>query len=577
MASHFFFGGRLHTTPIAVSAVDDTKMSPQNPAVGNFIAVIGPADAGKPKSALWFSNPREAASVLKGGEGLVGVRKAFSPSPATGGPAKVLFVRVDAATQSTLTLKDAAGEDAIVLTSELYGLYANQIRVQVETGSDFGKRVTTRVNNDYYVADNLGRAAFKVRYSGASASALIDVTPTTVVLKAGTASSEVVVATIALADAPTVQQLCDRINSYPGFLATPDGAGALAPTLRGLDGIEAANCKTADVAVRADLAEIIRWINSNAEGFVKASRPAAAKAAPVNVGYTYLTGAASPAALNQDWLDAIDVLTAEDVQWVVPLSANAGVHAAVDAHCVYMSDAGRKERRAFVGPAIGLTVDDVKLLPRALGSDRTSLCWPGHYDTDQVTGEKVLLAPYMSAVLVAGGFAGLNPGNAMTNKPVRMLGLEYNPSFPSDTDLLINSGVLTFENTAKGIKVCRSITTWLANDNYNRVEVSTGAATDHVVRAVREAVEPLVGKKASPQILAQAAQVTESVLKQLARPEPGGPGVIVGDDGSPAYRNIAVSIQGDVLHIAFECSPVVPLNFVAVAVSVVPYSGSVTL
>lgn len=576
MASHFFFGGRLHTTPIAVSAVDDTKMSPQNPAVGNAIAIVGPADAGKPKTALTFSTPREAAQVLKGGEGLAAVRKAFSPSPATGGPSKVLFVRVDPATPSTLTLEDADGNDSIVLTSDLFGLYANQLRVQIET-VDGLKRVTTRLLNDYYTADRLGKLAMKVRYSGASAAATVDVTPTTLVLKAGTVGSLVAVATINLADAPTVQQLADRINSYAGFLATPAQNAVLAKTLRGLDGMTAVDCKGADAEVRADLAAIIEWFNGNAEGFVTASRPAAATKPPVDMAYTYLTGATSPAALNQDWLDAIDVLTAEDVQWIVPLSANAGIHSAVDAHCVFMSDAGRKERRAFVGPAAGLTVEEVRLLPAALGSDRTSLVWPGHYDTDQLTGERVLLPPYMSAVLVAGGFAGLNPGNAMTNKPVRAAGLEINPSFPADTDVLINSGVCTFENTPRGIKVCRSISTWLANDNYNRVEVSCGAATDYMVRAVREAVEPLVGKKASPQILALAAQTTESVLKSLARPEPGGPGVIVGDDTNPAYRNIAVSISGDVLHIEFEASPVVPLNFVAVAVAVVPYSGSVTL
>jgi hypothetical protein len=74
-----------------------------------------------------------------------------------------------------------------------------------------------------------------------------------------------------------------------------------------------------------------------------------------------------------------------------------------------------------------------------------------------------------------------------------------------------------------------------------------------------------------------AAQVTESVLKGLARPEPGGPGVIVGDERSPPYRNIQVSIEGDVLFVSFEASPVVPLNFIALSVSVVPYRGSITV
>jgi hypothetical protein len=574
MASHFFFNGRLHTTPIAVSAVDDTRMSPQNPAVGNFIAILGSADAGEPQKALTFSSPREAERALKGGELLVAVRKAFAPSASTAGPAKVTVVRVDRATRSTLTLKDSTGSDAVVLTSQLFGLYANQIRVMVETGTLAGKRITTRLGNDYYVSDNIGRSAFKLRYAGAGASALADVTPTTVVLKAGTSGSETTIATINLVDTPTVQQLVDRINSYAGFTATITAGSALKPTVRALDGVTAADCKTADLDVRRDLQEIIEWFNGNAEGFMEATRPTAAVKMPANISYTFLTGATQTAPVYQDWVDGLDVLTNEDVQWIVPLSPDAGVHAAADAHCVFMSDAGRKERRAFVGPESGLDVDDVKLLPRQLGSDRTALVWPGHYDIDPLTGLKTLLPPYMSAVLVAGGFAGVNPGTPMTNKSVRCQGLEYNPSFPADTDILINSGVLTFENTARGIRVCRSISTWLENDNFNRVEVSCGAAVDFMVRAVREALEPLVGSKASPQILGRAAQITESVLLGLARPEPQGPAVIVGDRGSPPFQNIQCSIEGDVLFVAFEASPVVPLNFVAISVSVVPYRGT---
>ena len=122
----------------------------------------------------------------------------------------------------------------------------------------------------------------------------------------------------------------------------------------------------------------------------------------------------------------------------------------------------------------------------------------------------------------------------------------------------------------------KSISTWLVNDNYNRVEISTGVALDYVARTVREALEVFVGRKASPITLYEAITTTDSVLRELSRPEPVGVGVIVGDEASPAYRNITAEIQGDILRVWFECSPVIPINFVLVGVYAKAYSGSMS-
>nr|MCU0383927.1 hypothetical protein [Cyclobacteriaceae bacterium] len=62
----------------------------------------------------------------------------------------------------------------------------------------------------------------------------------------------------------------------------------------------------------------------------------------------------------------------------------------------------------------------------------------------------------------------------------------------------------------------------------------------------------------------------------LALPEPQGPGVLAGDDESPAYRNIRARLEGDVLRVEFECSPVIPVNYVLVTIYAVPYSGAAT-
>src|SRR5690606_32582927 len=115
----------------------------------------------------------------------------------------------------------------------------------------------------------------------------------------------------------------------------------------------------------------------------------------------------------------------------------------------------------------------------------------------------------------------------------------------------IKGGVLCVENTPTGYKVVQSITTWQANDNYNRVEISVGVAVDFVARNVRNALDILRGEKNSPIAVSRAVSITESTLRELARPEPAGPGVIVGDAENPAYRNIEARADGDVLWVQF--------------------------
>lgn len=570
MASRLFFNGRQYTTPVTVSAVEDSAMSPRNPATGNNLAILGISEGGKPNTPLTFGSPQEAARVLRGGEGLKAVRKAFAPSAATGGPRKITFIRVGQPTRSSLTLKDAAAASSIVLTSDIYGIPANTLKVKVEAGSLRGKKLTTQLGNEYCTADNIFREAFTVAYAGTEATATIDVTDTSVVLKAPVATT---LATISLDEFPTVQQLCDRISAVAGFTATPKAGSELNGTLNKLDGVTAGDVKAGTVTVTAHLQACIDWFNGAGENFVSAARAAGATAAPAAVPFTYMTGAAAPAPTVEDWTTALEVLQGVDVQWVVPLSGSATVQAATDAHVVFMSDVGGKERRAVVGCIAGTDVSGAISAAASLASDRTALAWPGHYELDD--NEQLQLLPgYMTAVLVAAAFAGVNPGVALTNKTLRVQGLEFQARNPVDTDALIDGGVLAVEATQDGYKVVRSVSTWLANDNYNRVEMSCGAATDFIMRSVRERLDVLRGEQASPRSLSRAKAIAESALRALAVPAPAGPGVIVGDDANPAYSDVIATLDGDIINVAFQCQPVIPLNFVTLGVSIVPYAGT---
>lgn len=570
MASRLFFNGRLWTTPATMSVIDDSAMQPKGLTVGNVLALVGKAHGGQPNTILKFGAPEQARAVLRAGELLDAVLKAFDPSAETNAPSTVVAVRVGQATQAALALKDSGNNTVINLLSDDYGLDANQLKVKVEAGSAKGKKVTTQFGTDYYSGDNIARDALTVRYSGAGAAATITVANAVVTVTVDGASTPIDLLTYG-----TVGQLVDRINAVPGFAASAVVGSEDAPALNGLDSVTTQDVKSATYTVTANLQAVIDWINGTGEGYVTASRPAGAGAVPANVPWTYLAGGTAPTPTVSDWTDALTTLQSADVQWIVPLTGDPAIHAATDAHCAYMSNIARMERRCLVGPAANTSVAAVQALPKALNSDRTSLVWPGHYDYD-ADGKRVLRAPYMTAAIVAAAFAGSNPGTPLTNKALKIRGLEFRPRNPTDTDDLIQAGVLCLEETPSGFKVVRSITTWLVNDNYNRVEVSTGVATDFVARNVRNSLDVLRGAKGSPIVLARAVSIAETTLRELARPEPQGPGVIVGDEASPAYKAITASLEGDVLRVSFQCSPVIPVNFIPISIAVVPYSGTAT-
>lgn len=567
-----FFNGQLLITPVTASAVNDDAMRNQNLSVGNAVAIIGASAGGQPKTALTFGSPEEAVRTLVSGPLLDSVIHAFNPSNETNGPSRVIGVRVNPALQATGVLKDATAANVINLTSAGYGAGENQIKIKVEAGSVSGLRVTVQKGDTYYTADNLLRNAFTVRYSGAAATAALTVTGTTAVLQAPLATT---VATIDLTAYPTIQALVDRINLVTGFTAVVGDANYSKPSLNGLDYVTDLDVKTATQTILGNLQAVVDWLNGAQQDLVRATRVTAVGKPPAVSAFAFLSSGSDGTTTNTDWSDAFQALQTVDVQWVSPATPDASIHAMTSAHVSFMSVTARRERRGACGMDVSSTDAAAIAAAKALNSDRISLMHIGHYNYN-AAGVLTLYPAYITAGLVMGGFAGVNPGTPLTNKSVKVQGLERKLRNPVDTDILINGGVLCIEDTPRGYKVVKSISTWLTNSNYNRVEQSCGVALDFTVRNVREAVDVLRGQKGNPLVLSRATSITESTLRQLALTEPQGPGVLAGDKDNPPYRNISAKLEGDVLRIQFECSPVIPVNYVLVTVFAKPYSGSAT-
>lgn len=563
-----FFNGRLWETPATMSLVDDSAMYNKNASVGNVLALIGKAEGGEPFKELRFGSYAEAKAVLRSGESLKAIEKSFDPSSETGSPATIVFIRVNPATQAALTLNDTSGNGVIDLLTDGFGRFANSVKVKIESASVAGKKVTTQFGNDYYSSDNVSRECFSLAYIGSGSNPSVSVTATQVTLVAGGEST-----VLELADFPTVTQLVDRINAVADFSAAVLDGNSEKPALNGLDAVSNVALSSTAVTITGNLQAIVDWLNSTGEGFITATRKNGVGTVPANLPFTYLAGGSDGVTTLNEWQKAYETLQTIDVQWVVPISAEPVIHAMNDSHVAYMTNVARMERRAIVGSGTGMSDDNALLAAKALNSDRSSYTHLGIYDYD-AKGKLTLLPAYIAAAQIAAGFAGVNPGTALTNRTLKIRGLERKLRNPTDTDRLIKGGVLCIEDTPKGYKVVKSVTTWLANTNYNRVEISVGVACDHVSRNVRDVLDDLRGRKGSPALLSEAVSRVDSRLRTLSQPEPMGPGVLVGDKINPPYKNITASLEGDVLRVEFQASPVIPVNYIPIVIHAVPYSGS---
>ncbi|EPT1451928.1 hypothetical protein ACVOZ6_003516 [Escherichia coli] len=583
-----FFNGQLLVTPVTASAVNDDAMLNRSLSVGNAIAYIGSAGAGKPMEVLSFGNPDEARKVLVGGELCDAVVAAFSPSQETGAAQTVYAVRIDQVNAATLNVPMSDKPDTLFTVKGKNFKTEDQLTgLKIEAGSTAGlikmtlKGKTSGV--EWSVASPADMNAPRVHLEILTSKTNVFLNKDQIVVELNPGGVDKRDVYLDINEFLTLGAVADVLNAIQNddgdFVAqmtfdSPDDRELLINVLD-----KAGFITTGKHALAWNAWAIEQWFTQYCGDYVtiefdEAGKDRASKG-PLTFDFRYLSAKASTALLPDHWDDALALLQTKDVQWVQAVSGSELVHKQVNDHCLLCSNVLRRERRSICGTGAGVSDADAIARAKALNSKRLSLVHIGHYAYN-AAGKLALRPAYMTAGLVAAAFAGANPGTPLTNKTLNILGVERELRNPTDTDKLILGGVMPIENTETGYKVTQSITTWIGDSKYNNREQSCGVAIDFAIRNVRQAVDPLRGQKQSPILLSRAVSITKGALAELARPEPQGPAVLVGDENSPAYRNVTASVEGDVLRIQFEASPAIPNNYILVTMYAVPYSGSAT-
>jgi hypothetical protein len=592
-----FFNGQLLVTPVTASAVNDDAMLNQNLSVGNNIGFVGIANGGKPLEVYSFGTPDEARKVLVGGELCDAVTAAFAPSQETGSPQTVYAVRVNPTKPASLVVPyaDATKGTFCTFNGKRYSTEDILTKIAITQGSAadlFSISVDGKSNGQLWHAE-----ADDFNASVMTVEVLIDNAAFMLGLNTINQSEGWPSVTLQLSDMKweeidlslyhNMGELADYLNAkvdstganaFKVTFANDDyralPINAFDPFVAGKTGTGVFNWPMfrygLDQFVLKNLNDVIEIVWPTGDQYIaRHFGPAVQKTGQ------YLSRPLPVAAAPTDWQQALSNLEVVDLQWVQAVSGDEEIHAQVLNHVVLCSNVLRRERRSICGTDLN-TTDVVALAKaKALNSARVSLVHIGHYNYD-ASGKLALRPAYMTAALVAAAFAGVNPGTPLTNKALNVRGLERDLRNPTDTDKLLLGGVMPIENTDTGYKVTQSISTWLVDSKYNNREQSCGVAVDFTIRNVRQAVDPLRGSKQSPILLSRAVSLTKGALTELARPEPQGPAVLVGDENSPAWRNVTATIEGDVLRIQFEASPAIPNNYILVTMYAVPYSGSAT-
>jgi hypothetical protein len=374
----------------------------------------------------------------------------------------------------------------------------------------------------------------------------------------------------------TLSEVADLFNALDGFTCNATSDAPATDVIGNLDYPTVASYGSAlplsvlgvVVDLYAKLEELIRTVNAVSR-YVALVRLDGATGLPTNTGApVYLAGGSEGVALYAHWLAALNTAKLNDeIRTIVPLTANASVHAALISH---LEDRGRtlkREADGKVGLAAGRTKAQIKADAKLLNTRHVQACAQEikRYSPD---GVATWYPPYAAAVLAAGMQAGMGVGTPVTRKYVNADDVRQDASWNpvEDGDAMIEAGVLVVEErTGIGFRWLRGVTSFLQNDtDLSSIEASTNDAVNVFVRNFREWLDTKIGDVN----FAGTRVAVKSLCVQ-------GLDYAVSEGWLTNWRYLTLISIGDQIKVSVDVAPVVPFNFCPINIHL--YQETVTL
>ncbi len=545
-----------HIIPGAYSRIDSVKGAAGLASANNGV-VMGQSTGGEPTTLLQFNTIAEAVGTLRSGPLMEAVRLAFNPGGGLN-PQRVFAVRVNPATQASVNLVDGSANDMIMLTSRDYGLYVNQIKVTLEAGTNYGKKVTVEFQSDpAETFDDIRRQSFTIEYTGGACTM-------TIVNNSGTQTLTTSAGglSITLGDYNTVGELVAYINSQTDFTCSAVAGQENASPLK-LDAVSAQDINSASYTAESTFQAIIDTINAGSARISAAAANAANdRVIPENLAATFLTGGTEGTYDATAWSNALTMLEAEDIQFISTPDSDSAAHASIKTHCEQMSAVtGRRERQFLVGAPyktgqMSTEITSAISAAQTLNSKNGMYVFNGGTQRD-VNGVIQNYGGSYAACMLMGAKCALAINQPLTFKELNFIELEWKLS---DTNLenLLKNGVAAINYNVNGIPhLVRQFNTYQTNDlKFNEFSVVTEMY--FASRDLREALEQQFigqpGTSVTGGVLKGAVQARLAIYEDL--------GLFIKDPVSGvAWWNVQITLNADQVFVDYDAYVTLPVNF----------------
>lgn len=545
-----------HIIPGAYSRIDSVRGAAGIAASGNGV-VMGRSTGGKPTTLLQFNSIPEAVAALRGGPLMEAVRFTFDPGGGLN-PQRVFAVRVNNATQATLNLLNGS-DPMITLVSLDYGVYVNQIRITVETGTNFGKKVTIEFQSDpKEIYDDIRRQSFTIQNTGGASNMVITNNSSAQTLVTDTTNP----LSIDLNDYATVGELAAFINSQTGYTCSVIAGQENASPLE-LDGVAAQDINTAPFISESSMQAMIDIINANSGRVsAEAANGAIDRKIADSLSATFITGGTDGPYTSTEWAAALTALEAEDIHFIASPDSDAAVHAAIKTHCEVMSAVtGRRERQFCLGAPyktaiVATEIDNAIAAAIALNSKNGMYAFNGGSRRD-VNGNIQNYGGSYAGCMMMGQKCALAINQPLTFKQLAFIELEWKLS-ESQVENLLKNGVAAVNYSPDGLpRLERQFNTYQTNDlKFNEFSVVTEMF--FVSRDLRRSLESqFVGKPGTEVVngvMRGAVEARLAIYEDL--------GVFIKNpETGVSWWNVQISIVADQVFVDYDAYVTLPVNF----------------
>jgi len=278
---------------------------------------------------------------------------------------------------------------------------------------------------------------------------------------------------------------------------------------------------------------------------------------PPSTGTSRLQGGSRDTAISSsEWQASFDSIKRLDINIVVPFTDAIGVHKVAAQHAIDAAEEAGYERNVWVGTSSNQTIQQAYASWSRQLNDRNVAVTP-----QSIVIRDNVYDPRFTACLLA-GIQGATPiSEPMTRKRPSDLIQGTKESFDREEEasLAIRRGLVILANpNSTSLRVERSVTTWLRDDNPVYSEVSANESVNQSIRILRSVLQDEIGTKVT---LGRAASLKAIAQRALDDQRVNG---IIKD-----FRDLAVTLEGDVANIVYSVAAIEPLNFITVTANVV--------